>query len=66
MVARIDDKQFTAADIGLKFDTDGAPILPTDDATCLKTNPVAELHKRVLQEMQARTIRGTEPRSHGG
>lgn len=56
IVARVHDKQITAADIGLKFDADGAPILPTDEATCLKTNPVAELRKLILQELQAQTI----------
>jgi hypothetical protein len=56
VVGRIFDKQITAGEIGLKFASDGQPVLPTDPATCLKTNPVAELQKRILQEMQREAV----------
>jgi hypothetical protein len=56
IVARIFDREITAAEIGLEFDAKGNPILPTDPATCLKTNSLAELQKIILREMQRETV----------
>lgn len=57
VVARIHGNEITAGEIGLKFKSDGEPVIPTDKATCLVTNPVAELGKRVKQKMQSETVR---------
>lgn len=57
VVARIHGNEITAGEIGLKFNSDGAPVIPTDKATCLVTNPVVELGKRVKQKMQSESVR---------
>jgi hypothetical protein len=57
VVARIFDKQVTAGEIGLRFDSEGAPVLPDHEATCVVKHPVAELQSAILREIQAHYIR---------
>lgn len=56
-VARIFDREISAAEIGLKYDEQGSPILPDHSATCVIKHPVTELQKIVLQEIQRDYIR---------
>jgi hypothetical protein len=57
IVARIFDREISAAEIGLTYDEQGSPILPDHEATCVIKHPFAELQKIILQEMQRETIR---------
>lgn len=57
IVARIFDREISAAEIGLTYDERGAPILPNHEATCVLKHPVAELQKIILQEMQRKYVR---------
>lgn len=52
IVATVLEKRITAADVGLQYDADNSPIIPTNTpSTCLLHNPLEELRIKIWQEV---------------